>query len=453
MKKIVRIGFVVACVVGMVPFYVGAQTPPQTSQMPPPEGMSLPWQRPVRRIVKPTHTAKSALAKAADCYLDISLLAVEKGYMDEVSEGINFAVDCMITALGKFSPEFFKLYNIDKQPTPIPPIVQPPFPPIVQPPIYPIYPPHQPSSGQKKHYWNLLNSENNELLMSWINSADENSARVKALDIACDGVKSNVNMNVSVWEDVGAGDPKSPNFGMPNKEKCLAAKAGTLSPNTPPYPYTYGGMNSGAGTCSDPKINDVLPGTYEKGMDGNDHICFGSGMNGPRYVRIPTGGAPIKDGSGAIKVFDCATTPIPMCSMNTSGTTGNYNYTPSYDSITDQTTCTVKGYYWGMGPGGYTKCFASQAMAQGMQSGGGGYVAPMSGTTYSATGSSMPAGGCPAGQFWTGSSCVINCSSTQYWNGTACANNVTNSPTTGTVSPTANIFDAFRVIRYWFSRP
>ena len=48
MKKIVRIGFVMACVVGMVPFYAGAQT----------QGMSI--KMPVRRIVK-KYTAENAL--------------------------------------------------------------------------------------------------------------------------------------------------------------------------------------------------------------------------------------------------------------------------------------------------------------------------------------------------------------------------------------------------------
>ena len=80
---------------------------------------------------------------------------------------------------------------------------------------------------------------------------------------------------------------------------------------------TYGGgAMFGAGTCSDPKINDVLSGTSERGMEGNDHICFGSGMSGTnnKYVRIPTGGVAVKTETGAIKVFDCATNPIPLCS-------------------------------------------------------------------------------------------------------------------------------------------
>lgn len=244
-------GIVVACMVGMVPLYAGAESPlPPTIEKP----TSLSIKR-IKRLPKTPAFFQNSVKQSIDtsvftsgCFNEKAITECAENFMNDVWENIYSALMIydptgrLATALNSSSdnqviPQPLPIENPKPKPEPTPTPVTPPSPIITQPPTPIISQPVPvPPTGQEQHYWNPYGRQSG--LMSWINSSDSGSDRIKELDRICDGVKSGMN----VWED-GAGDRTNKNFGFPVASKCEDAKAGRLS-NTTPY-MNSGDMNGG----------------------------------------------------------------------------------------------------------------------------------------------------------------------------------------------------------------
>ena len=288
------------------------------------------------------------------------------------------------------------------------------------------------ASGQRQMTWNSLG------LSSQIRN-DADSARIEQLKQAC----ANTPTGVNIWMP-GAGDYASPDFGMPNPDKCRQAASCSTNQywdGSACVTGGAGGTQTGGGTgysqCSASLTGLLGSGCHYMYNDssGSRVFCDGPmsksakegdttatpGCSGGGYGGGATACPSGQYWNGTSCVSSTATTcPSGQWWNGTSCTTSTY---PTYPSGSQCTSAEISALGDGCHYMNGTTPFNS-AMTAYYQ--GGSVVQCSASPINGCSGSAYSSGSCPAGQYWSNGACVTDttqttsCPSGQYWNGSSC---------------------------------
>lgn len=334
MHRNIRLLGAVMLGVGFV-FQVSAQSVSPVAPTVSPRRIAVPA---VRRLTRPT--AKSTLAAMASC-VSANIVASDLTANDVqgVSDGIDYAIDCMVAAAIRLNVAFKALNDVGDNSAVLPaPIIQPVSP--VTPPVVPP-PPSVPVS--------VPPPQNNQTPNTYPYSFSSTGRTFNSepeLRGYCAGMAP------------GIGGPGTTIFARAQAEctdKGFAWGGGD-------YYGMMGGMPSSSAWINTTwKFNDGS--IQQSSILGKSDDAYKSfiaskkkdALNG--FFNGWENGGGDQSNSQEFGIPKISSTPV-----SGNGTTvNNYSYTPSYDSITDSATCTSRGYYWSAG---MNRCFGSREMAQ-----------------------------------------------------------------------------------------
>lgn len=230
------------------------------------------------------------------------------------------------------------------------------------------------------------------------------------------------------------------------------------------------GVSVSCPSSSNPNYTTSYPGGSGSQYAGDANSCpwfaYSRWSNGQRYCQLnnerkcdkaypsyQTNGANYKVENCPAADPDPSTYPVPVSYPPSYSGSGSSGWGCGDPSAQNQVECSKRSCSWlnnaCSGPGTYSGTYMppstgtySTDPATACGQGGGTWNAStnycaMPGMTSGGSASTMPAGGCPIGWMWSGSSCVSTCPSSQYWNGSSCVDNNTASTGTTYTTPTS----------------